>query len=224
MTDGIKVRKHAPYRKSYLIPLWVIQLGLSTFVAIFAGISIPVDNNNPDAQIRSNHSVQTAFDVVHLLLNLALIASIIYIIIKFSNFTLTTRIFKIQSIAAVVMGAICIVLYCTQGGDDFILDVFPGTAWLASVAIFVRVYLLRRKVKRGELGEMKRGMDVEVRDVEARPDVELQDGNKFRGMDGGRAGPNVKVVLGAGFEAAKPRPSFNSGISGGPEKAVREFV
>jgi hypothetical protein len=89
---------------------------------------------------------------------------------------------------------------------------------------------LRKRVKRGEIGEMRRPSK-EV-DVERDANVELEDGNKFLGVNGdfvggSKAGASVVVTVGERLDAAKPRPSFNSvatGISGAPTKYVREFV
>ena len=246
MSNGIKIRKHAPYRKSYLIPIWVIQLGLSTFLVCMAGFSIafvlPASHfSSPHLRLLShltfprtdqqefnpynaNPAVLRFCDVLQLLLNLATIASIIYIIVKFSRFALTTKVFKIQSIFAVVAGAICIILYSTRQGGEVIFASWAGAEWLASVALCARVCVLRRRVKRGEVGEMKRRTEGEQ--VEERVNVELQDGNKFRVIEEvGKARPSVKVVLGG--ENGKSRPSFNSeeaGILSAPEKVAREFV
>ncbi|KAN0116919.1 hypothetical protein V8E51_002896 [Hyaloscypha variabilis] len=227
MADTTKTRKHAPYRKSFLIPIWVIQLGISTFIVVMAGISLTEDSNYHLNRPISNHSLQTAIDTFHVLLNLAVAASVNLVIGRFANFTLTTRIYKIQSILAVVLYTMCIVLYCVEGGGEFLMAVFPAAAWLASVAVCWRVCLLRGRVGRGEVGEMKREVRGEERDVEARVGVELQNVNKFRGADEGMAGPSVMVTMRAGLESAGPRPSFHSqgtGILGAPEKVVREFV
>ena len=123
------------------------------------------------------------------------------------------------------IGAICVISYCVQ--EQFIMAVFPAVALLASIGIAARVSLLRSKIMKGEMGEMKRGVQMEEA-VEARVNVELQDGNKFRVVEEvGKARSNVKVAVGVGEGDGKPRPSFNSqgtGIMGAPEKVVREFV
>jgi hypothetical protein len=170
----------------------------------------------------------TGFGVVHMLLNLFLTSSVIFVIVKFANFTLTTHVFKIQSIAAIVVGVICTVLYCVEGFfEKRIMAVFSGTALLASITICCRVCVLRRRVKRGEMEEMKRGSGGKELDSEEHLDVEFEDGNKFRLVDDGKVGASVKVTLGPGLGIAKPRPSFNSvgtGTSRAPEMVVREFV
>jgi hypothetical protein len=248
MAGGIKVHKHAPYRKSFLIPLWTIQLSLSTFLLVISGIDIsfvppflssflppflpPFPLGNSLHRIDTGGSTLRAklrgFDVVHMLLNLFLISSIIFVIVRFANFTLTTHVFKVQSIVVVIAGVICTVLYFPKGSSgDWIMAVFPGTALLASIAICARVCVLRRRVKKAEVGEMNMGIGRKEVDVEAHGDVELEDGNKFRVVDDGKVGATVKVAVGYGLETAKPRPSFNSvgtGTSGAPENTVREFV
>jgi hypothetical protein len=170
----------------------------------------------------------TSFDIAHILLNLFLTSSVIFVIVKFVNFALTTYVFKIQSIAAVVVGVICTVLYCVEGSfEKWIMAAFSGTGLLASITICARVCVLRRRVKRGEIGEMKRGSGGKELDSEAQLDVESEDGNKFRLVDDGKVRANVKVTLGPGLEIEKPRPSFNSvgtGTSRAPEQVVREFV
>lgn len=128
-----------------------------------------------------------------------------------------------------VIGVVCTALYLGDGGGGWIMAAFPAGALVASIAICGRVCVLRRRVKRGHIGEMKRGRAVKVIDVEDNRGVELEDGNKFRvvDVDDGKMGAGVKVAVGAGGEIGKPRPSFNSvgmGISGAPEKVVREFV
>ena len=170
----------------------------------------------------------TSVDIAHILLNLFLTSSVIFIIVKFANFALTTHVFKIQSITAVVVSVICTVLYCVEGSfEKWIMAAFSGTGLLASITICARVCVLRRRVKRGEIGEMKRGRGGKELDSEAQLDVESEDGNKFRLIDDGKVRANVKVTLGPGLEIEKPRPSFNSvgtGTSRAPEQVVREFV
>ncbi|KAH8757135.1 hypothetical protein F5882DRAFT_43297 [Hyaloscypha sp. PMI_1271] len=223
MANPIKVHKHAPYRKTLLIPLWTIQLPLSAFLFVMSGIRISTATRGYNF-----HADLTGFGVVHMLLNLFLASSVIFVIVKFANFALVTHVFKIQSIAAVVVGVICTVLYFVEGSfEKWIMAAFSGTALLASITICARVCVLRRRVKRGKMGEMKRGSGGKELDSEKHLDVELEDGNKFRLVDDGKVGASVKVTLGPGLGIAKPRPSFNSvgtGTSRAPEKVVREFV
>jgi hypothetical protein len=236
MTKEIKIRKHAPYRKSFLIPLWTFQLALFSTLFLLSGISLgfvllstaPTQTPLTTSSNEGGRVSWTALDAAQLILNLLLTASVIFVIVKFSNFTLTTKIFKIQSIIAVVLGSISTVVYFATLRS--IMGIFPGAALLASIAICVRVCILRKRVKRGEIGEMRRPSK-EV-DVERDANVELEDGNKFLGVNGdfvggSKAGASVVVTVGERLDAAKPRPSFNSvatGISGAPTKYVREFV
>jgi hypothetical protein len=149
-----------------------------------------------------------------MLLNLFLTSSIIFVIIKFSRYTLSTKLFKIQSIIAVVLSGTCLVVYLAMrewyfqniypgvvwfwpvylARMDWYFAIFPGLAWLASIAICARVCLLRKRVQRGEAAEMKRRTteaDVEEAKLEdgdkfrgvEREGVELEDGNKFRGVE-----------------------------------------
>jgi hypothetical protein len=163
-----------------------------------------------------------------MLLSLFLDGSVFFIIVKFSNFTLTTKTFKIQSIATIVASGICVVLYFAWPPiGNWIMAAFPGAAFLASVAICVRVCLLRKRVQRGEIGEMKRGNGGKAVDVENCGAVELEDGNKFRVVNSEEVVHSAKVTVGSGEETAKPRPSFNSvgtGASGAPQKFVKELV
>ena len=77
---------------------------------------------------------------------------------------------------------------------DWYFAIFPGIAWLASIAICARVCVLRKRVLRGEAAEMKRRtMEVDVEEAKLedgdkfrgveREGVELEDGNKFRGVE-----------------------------------------
>ena len=151
--------------------------------------------------------------IIHMLLNLFLTSSIVFVIIKFSRYTLSTKLFKIQSIIAVVLSGTCLAVYlATIEGYfagflyvswfwpvysvriDSYLAIFPGVTWLASIAICARVCVLRKRVQRGEAAEMKRrttevhGEEAEVEDENKfrdveREGVELEDGNKFRGVE-----------------------------------------
>jgi hypothetical protein len=140
--------------------------------------------------------------IIHMLLNLFLTSSIIFVIIKFSRYTLSTKLFKIQSIIAVVLSGTSLVVYLVR--MDWYYAIFPGVAWLASIAICARVCVLRKRVQRGEAAEMKRRTTevkrrtTEVHGEEAvqaeledenkfrsveREGVSLEDGNKFRGVE-----------------------------------------
>jgi len=147
--------------------------------------------------------------IIHMLLNLFLTSSIIFVIIKFSRYTLSTKLFKIQSIIAVVLSGTSLVVYLVR--MDWYYAIFPGVAWSASIAICARVCVLRKRVQRGEAAEMKRRTTevkrrttevkrrtTEVHGEEAvqaeledenkfrsveREGVSLEDGNKFRGVE-----------------------------------------
>ena len=125
---------------------------------------------------------------MYCILNVILISSVIFVIIKFSTYTLSTELFKIQSIVAVVLSGICTVT--SSATKDLLSAIFSGIAWLASIAICARVCVLRKRGKRGEAAEMKRRIkEVDGEEVERRTteldgeEVKLEDGNKFRGAE-----------------------------------------
>jgi hypothetical protein len=141
MTKVIQVRKYAPYRKSFLIPLWTFQLALSATLFLLSGISlgfvlppstIPSQTLLTTSSNEGGRASWTALDATQFILNLLLTASVIFVIAKFSNFTLTTKIFKIQSIIAVILGGISTVVYFAV--LQVIMGIFPGVALLASIA------------------------------------------------------------------------------------------
>ena len=47
-----KIRKHAPYRKSFLIPLWVLQLSSSLTLLILFAMSVGYDTYVPSSLLR----------------------------------------------------------------------------------------------------------------------------------------------------------------------------
>jgi hypothetical protein len=139
---------------------------------------------------------------------------IIFIIVKFAKFKLTTVQFYTQSIVAVIMGLFGLALYLA--GRDFINSIMVAAEMLSSIGISIYVIVIRRRVRRGVLGEMKRPGAAEVE------------------LEGGRqAGPRVerrrsKDLTAVGSAQPVRRPSLESarttGEVGGPEREPREFL
>jgi hypothetical protein len=78
----------------------------------------------------------------------------ILIIIKFASFNLTSAQFLRQSIAAIIIGLLGLVLYLA--GQDFADCIFVGVETAVSVGICIYVVVIRGRVRREEVGERKR--------------------------------------------------------------------
>jgi len=95
---------------------------------------------------------------------------------------------------------------------------------LTSVWETVYVWIVRRRVKRGTVGEMKR----EVKETGVERGTELEGGNPAIVDGGPKAGLSIAVIVDSGSNASRPRPSLSSIATGGetadPPKDVREFV
>jgi len=77
---------------------------------------------------------------------------IIVIIVKFARFTLTSAQFQIQSIVAVIIGLLGIVLYLAR--QDRFYPVILGSETVVSFGICIYVAVIRRRIKKGDLEEM----------------------------------------------------------------------
>jgi len=111
---------------------------------------------------------------LNLVLNLKLTIYIIFIIIKFANFQLSTARFRWQSIYAVFVGILGLLIYLFHEADEHILAIIlMGAEVVVSVGICVYVIVVLRRVRRGELQEMKRPGVGEVV-----VEVELESGRK----------------------------------------------
>jgi len=125
---------------SFLLPL----ANPTKFPSIFT--FLPGNSNSTPQKI--------ATWALNLALSLILSIYIVFIIVKFAKFKLTSTEFQIQSIIAVIIGLIELILYVT-GKEDF-NGVLMGAEILTSIGICVYVVVIRRRVKRGALGEMQR--------------------------------------------------------------------
>ena len=92
-----------------------------------------------------------------------------------------------------------------------------------SLGLLYNAWKVRRKVKRGEAAEMKRGL----RSGEAKDDVELQ-ATEEGGLGGGDSKTGARVDVNEGVEnihaSLKPKPSLNSVATGGEASKPAEFV
>jgi hypothetical protein len=158
-----------------------------------------------------------AIDVFAVLFSFILCALTIFVIVKFAKFALKTRLFEMQSIFATVIWVVFTVMYLATG--DFFDGIFPGVAMLTSVWMCVYVIKVRKRVKRGELGEMKRPVG---ESGEAGRDVELEGGREEVPAVG------AKIAVALVERPVRPSPSLSSvataSDAAGPPKQPREFV
>jgi uncharacterized membrane protein len=150
---------------------------------------------------------------LNLVLGFFLSIYIILIIVKFAKFKLTSVQFQKQSIVAVIMGLLGLVL--SLAGRDFFNSIMVGSELLASIGICIYVIVIKRRVRRGVLGEMKSSGTGEV---------ELEGGRQEVPSIERRGSKDLTAV---GSAQAVRRPSLNStrtaGEVGGPEREPIEF-
>lgn len=128
------------------------------------------------------------------------------IIVKFAKFKLTSKEFQIQSIAAVAMGLLGLIL--DLAGKDFFGGITVGSETLVSIGICVYVVVIRRRVRKGMLEEMKRP---------GTRDVELEGGREEVPNLERRGSKDLAVV--ESTQWARKAPSFSSAVTGGEDGA-----
>jgi len=107
---------------------------------------------------------------------------------------------------------------------NWFMGIFAGLLLLMSIWQGTYVWRVRRRVKRGMAGEMKRG----AKEVEG--GTELESGNLARVVVqpvGAKAVPSIAVTVDLRSKSSRPRPSLNSVAmdveTTGPPKDIREF-
>jgi hypothetical protein len=165
----------------------------------------------PDA---GGSQFQRAVWSVNTILGLILSIYIILIIKKFASFRLTSKEFQTQSIAAILIGLLGLVLYFCA------LDFFEGIIIVAEVAvsigICIYVVVIRRRVKRGVLAEMKRPTT---------GDVELEGGREEVPRVERRVSKDLTLVGSApATRGASLSSARTDGELGGPPREARELV
>jgi uncharacterized membrane protein len=158
------------------------------------------------------------YDIVAWALNLVLgfflSIYIIFIIVKFAKFKLTSVQFQKQSIVAVIMGLLGLVLYLAS--RDWFNSIMVAAELLSSIGICIYVIVIRRRVRRGVLGEMKRP---------GAGEVELEGGRQE--VPSVERGGSKDLTASGSVQAART-PSLSSartaGEVGGPETEPREFL
>jgi hypothetical protein len=112
------------------------------------------------------------------------------------------------------MGLLGLVLYLA--GQDFLESILIGSELLVSIGICIYVIVVRRRVRRGVLGEMKKP---------GTGDVELEGGRQEAPSVERRGSKDLTVV---GSAQAARRLSLSSartdGEGGGPEREPRDFL
>jgi len=111
---------------------------------------------------------------VNLALNLKITIYTLFIILRFANFRLSTLRFRWQSIYVVFVGILGLVVYLYhEPGQHILVIILMGAEVAVSIGICVYVLVIVRRVRTGELQEMKMP-GVECVQVE----VELESGRK----------------------------------------------
>jgi hypothetical protein len=211
-----KPHKHAPWSKGVLITLWVFQLALSLYqfawaltLLMYSLLHLANPTNFPSlVAVAESDFGSSHYDFAALALNLVLGFFLsIYII-------LTIVQFQKQSVVAVIMGLLGLVL--SLADRDFFNSIMVGSELLVSIGICIYVIVIRRRVMRGVLGEMKRPGTGEI---------ELEGGRQEVPSVERRGSKDLTAV---GSAQAARRPSFSSartaGEVGGPEREPREFL
>ena len=134
----------------------------------------PHSNAMSDSDTWDNDRFKVIAWGLNLLFNLKLTIYIIYIIIKFANFQLTTRMFRVQSIYAIFLGVLGLVVYLFHEANQHVgPTLLMGCEVLVNIATCGYVVVVLRMVGRGEVEEMKRPGNEEVV-----VEVELESGRK----------------------------------------------
>jgi hypothetical protein len=227
MATQEKLHKHAPWRKGVLITLWVLQLGLSLFeffwcltILMYGLFPAPVNPANLLSLVASAGSdaggsqFERAAWGINMILGLILSIYIILIIKKFASFRLTSKEFQTQSIAAILIGLLGLALHC--GAQDYFDSIMIGAEVAVSIGICIYVVVIRRRVKKGVLAEMK---------MPTTGDVELEGGREE--VPHVERGVSKDLTL-VGSAPATRGASFSSartdGELGGPPREARELV
>jgi hypothetical protein len=221
-----KPHKHAPWSKGVLITLWVFQLALSLYqfawaltLLMYSLLHLANPTNFPSlVAVAESDFGSSHYDFAALALNLVLgfflSIYIILTIVKFAKFKLTSVQFQKQSVVAVIMGLLGLVL--SLADRDFFNSIMVGSELLVSIGICIYVIVIRRRVMRGVLGEMKRPGTGEI---------ELEGGRQEVPSVESRGSKDLTTVR---SPQAAGRPSFSSartaGEVGGPEREPREFL
>jgi hypothetical protein len=222
-----KLHKHAPWSKKVLITLWVLQLGLSLFefswcltllmYGLFPASANPanllsiVANAGSDA---GGSQFERAAWGINMILGSILSIYIIHIIKKFASFRLTTKEFQIQSIAAILIGLLGLALFC--GAQDFFDSIIIGAEVAVSIGICIYVVVIRRRVRKGVLAEMKRPTT---------GDVELEGGREEVPRVERRVSKDLTLFGSAPATRGASLSSARTDVElGGPPREARELV
>jgi hypothetical protein len=134
----------------------------------------PHSNATSDSDTWDDDRCKVIAWALNLLFNLKLTIYITHIIIKFANFQLTTRMFRVQSIYAIFLGVLGLVVSLFHEADQHVsATLLMGCEVLVNIAIFVYVVVVLRMVGGGKVEEMKRPGNEEVV-----VEVELESGRK----------------------------------------------
>ncbi|OBT74257.1 hypothetical protein VF21_07367 [Pseudogymnoascus sp. 05NY08] len=150
---------HAPWRKSFIIPLFTIHLGFSAFVAIWHlllyGLSIYAGSDSgQNSYTEALYATVGSFGVVSTLI-------IIGHVVLFARFRLTAWIFMLGNGAVTVLSLISMIIGITNekrryefGYSDYLIVAFPATLCAISLVGLVYAVIVWRKVNSGRAIDM----------------------------------------------------------------------
>jgi hypothetical protein len=147
---------------------------------------------------------------INVVLSLILCIYIIIIIVKFAKFKLTSAEFQIQSIAAVIIGLIELVVFLT--GKEFFNGALMAAEVSTSIGICIYVIVIRRRGKSGVLVKMQRPGTGNVEPEIRREEVQTV---------GTKAPEDLTVVAPA---QATTSPSLNSARTAGEVNSPQRKV
>ncbi|KFY60105.1 hypothetical protein V496_05441 [Pseudogymnoascus sp. VKM F-4515 (FW-2607)] len=153
------LRVHAPWRESFIIPLWFFQLGLTFFVSFWSFFTYALIMYPDSGSSNFSRRVSIVIGVLALICVFIIIAHIVL----FARFRLETQIFVAGNAAIVLLDLIVIAIGIADhfqqdqwgGGGTFAL-IFFSLSCFFSICMLVYAVSVWRRVNSGRAVEMSR--------------------------------------------------------------------